>query len=161
MNNLASFTDKMSGKRPGKKAARLSLSSQESCNTKSAQTTNTSDNLPDPLVLKSLNQSILQETNILQKTILEQTSDNKVTRRPTEVLLPVNSIEQLETNTSFVESLSTKLCETILSNEEFTQKICDSIALDCKKDIATLQEALKVTRAKTHDLEEKIEMQEQ
>ena len=65
------------------------------------------------------------------------------------------------TNTSFVESLSTKLCETILSNEEFTQKICDSIALDCKKDIDALQEEVKVTRAKTHDLEEKIEMQEQ
>ena len=134
----------MSGKRQAKKAAKLSLSSQESCKTKPAQTTNTSDNLPDPLVLKSLIQSILQETNILQKTILEQTSDNKVTIRPTEDLLPVNLIEQLVTNTSFVEFLSTKLCETILSNEEFTQKICDFIALDFKKDIDTLQEELKV-----------------
>ena len=96
----------MSGKRQTKKAARLSLSSQESCKTKPAQTTNTSDNLPDPFVLKSLNQSILQETNVLQKTTLEQTNNNKVTRRPTEDLLPVNLIEQLVTNTSFVESLN-------------------------------------------------------
>ena len=102
----------------------------------------------EPQILKDLIRSILNDSDILQQTIKDKHLYKETQNTQTDEHLTEETLaSKLVSNSDFMECISLKICEHILSNDSFIQMICDSVTMEHGAEVKKLQnEVAKVSK---------------
>ena len=101
--------------------------------------------------------TVLPESDILLQTIESETF---LERNPQNKNL--NTIlDELKSDTKFLDSIASRVSDYILNNETFKQIICDSLSIEIKDEIQQLKKEISTIEKQNDDLEIQIESQQQ
>ena len=96
--------------------------------------------------------TVLTESDVLQQTI----ESEKFLERNLNTIL-----DELKSDTKFLDSIASRVSDYILNNETFKQIICDSLSIEMKDEIQQLKKEISTIEKQNDDLEIQIESQQQ